>query len=285
MDESPGSTPDFKRGRWVGLIVFVVAMVVGLATVAALSGVFEPKRGRRIVQPEERGDNKEGGCPCNCDRSEEMAKELRSEASGDALAAIDRSLRTIAEREAAGYVTEAMVTHRIRLLDLEGELDPSDTLPLAARSRILPAVGAPLDARHAAAENASLRTRMELVVFGQATEWINDRRKLQKACFALSMDVENLKTDERVVRKPMIEASVAFPISRWYVRGTPGAPWDGKLRAREKKFVYAIGYVGSAVTPETRLDADIHFEAMTLHTSTRALRRWDEPHESITAGL
>src|SRR5262245_7787279 len=120
MDQPPGSTPDFKRGRYVGLIVFVVALVAGVATVLALSGVFESKKPRR---PAADYDNKEGGCPCQCDRSEDMAAELRARPGSEALAAIDKSLRTIAEREAAGYVTEAMIEHRLRLLDVDRELE------------------------------------------------------------------------------------------------------------------------------------------------------------------
>ena len=277
MAGAPDSTPNFQRGRWRGLIIFVVVMVVGVAIVFALSGVFKEKR--RKSNAEENADNQEaGGCPCQCDRSEDMANELRSRNGEEAHAAIDESLRTIAEREALGYVTEAMIQHRLRLLDLERELEPS-----TAGARLVPHAGLPIDQR--AVEDASLRARMELVVHGQINEWVNDRQKLQSACFVLSMEIENLKGDERLVRKPTIEASVSFPISRWYVRGSMGEPWDGKLEPREKKSVYAIGYLGSAVSPKTKVDADIHFESLSVRTSTRALGRWNQPHESVTAAL
>src|SRR5262249_29680367 len=63
-----------------------------------------------------------GGCPCGCDRSVSMVAELRDEGGPEAIRSIDDSLRTIAEREDAGYITERMVQHRLRLLGLAKDL-------------------------------------------------------------------------------------------------------------------------------------------------------------------
>src|SRR5262245_4411294 len=98
--------PDFKRGRYVSLIVFLVVAVLGIVGVIVLSGVMERKRARDDA-------NKEG-CPCNCDRSVAMAAEVRAQGGEPGLRAIDESLATISERERGGYITEAMIEHRLR---------------------------------------------------------------------------------------------------------------------------------------------------------------------------
>lgn len=61
-------------------------------------------------------------CPCGCDRSDEMLAEVGSLKPGEALTVIAKALASIAERERLGYVTEHMLSHRIRLLDLADEI-------------------------------------------------------------------------------------------------------------------------------------------------------------------
>jgi hypothetical protein len=271
------STPDFKRGRYLGLIVFLVAVVLGVGAVLALSGVFENKR-RSTVEADE-PDNKEGGCPCSCDRSKAMAAELRGLGGDTARRAIDKSLATIAEREEAGYVTEAMIAHRLRLLDLEREMRRAGTIPAALRPRLLPFGNTEppgLREELRVVGDGRLRVGMQLIVHGQTTEWVVDRQKLLRACFLLSMQVQNTTDDDRVVKKPVILASAPFPISRWYVSGESGEPWDGALNARERKTIHVIGYVGEALSPNTTLEATIHFESSTFRATTRARSRWNQ---------
>src|SRR5258706_9534560 len=252
----PESMPNFKRGQRRIWIVAAVVVVLGVSAVFALwSGVFEHHKERN-------SENREG-CPCGCDHSEAMAAELRKRPSQTALREIDKSLATIAEREAAGYITERMILHRLRLRDLERELVPAETLPagLATRpfARELPAV-----------EDAALRARMELVVHGETTEIVADRPKLLRACFLLRMEIENLAGEERTVKKPEIVAGVPFPISRWYLNGEDGAPWDGVVKAGERKSVHVIGYLGNPLKPGAAIDATIAFESLRLHATTRA---------------
>lgn len=52
----PDSNPDFQRGRYLGLIVAGVVVVLGIAAVLALSGVFGKRRAA-----ESNPDNKEVG--------------------------------------------------------------------------------------------------------------------------------------------------------------------------------------------------------------------------------
>ncbi len=267
MQSPPDSTPDFKRGRWLGLIAFAVVVVLGIAGVLALSGVFGSKNYK--ANP----DNKEG-CPCNCDRSTAMVAEVRALGGDEALAAIDKSLTTIAEREAGGYITEAMVSHRLRLLDLEREMRQAGKIS-APRTRTFPPGDPRLRERLEDVANGGLRVGVNLAVHAQMLEWVHDRQKLQRACFLLSLELENLTDRERVVKMPSIDASAPFPISRWYVSGESGAPWDGRLGAHEKKSVRVIGYVGEALPPKAKIEATIHFESSTFRATTRARSRWN----------
>lgn len=61
-------------------------------------------------------------CPCGCDRSEAMVQDLKKQPSATAIETIRQALKNIEERENLGYVTETMISHRLRLLNLEAEL-------------------------------------------------------------------------------------------------------------------------------------------------------------------
>ncbi len=66
------------------------------------------------------------GCPCGCDRSAKMAADLRKAHEDVAPKAIEKSRMTIGERENVGYITERIVQHRLRLLELVEELQGGD---------------------------------------------------------------------------------------------------------------------------------------------------------------
>ncbi len=61
-------------------------------------------------------------CPCGCDRSEQKVAELRDQEKDVALDGIAKALESIAERELLGYVTELLIVHRLRLLQLAEEI-------------------------------------------------------------------------------------------------------------------------------------------------------------------
>jgi hypothetical protein len=63
-------------------------------------------------------------CPCGCDRSGPMIAELRTQDRARARETIQMALSVIARREKRGYVTEQMISHRLRLLALERDLSP-----------------------------------------------------------------------------------------------------------------------------------------------------------------
>jgi hypothetical protein len=270
-DNDPSeSTVSFQRGRYVGLIVAAVVVVLGVAAVLALSGVFERKK---KIDPAEY-DNVEG-CPCSCDRSEAMTAELRAVGGDTALDALEASLATIAEREAAGYVTEAMIAHRLRLLALERELPQTRPAFVAAFTARVPARHHPLRS----IDGDTLRARMELHVHGATTEWIRGHEKPLRTSFLLAIELENPTDAGRVVRPPTIASSAPYPISRWYVRtdgGSSGHPWDGKLAPRQRMLVHAIGYVGADLPRKAAIDAAVRFESSTFHLATRARARWNE---------
>jgi hypothetical protein len=212
-------------------------------------------------------DDRTEGCPCGCDHSEAMAAELRARGGDHAGGAIDEALATIAARERAGYVTEAMVLHRLRLLDLARDLGhtpalaPSST-PLAAAPSV---------------EDATLRVRAQLIVHGEHTEVVDGREKLLRAAFVLRMEIENKTDADLTLAQPAIAAAVPFPVSRWYLAGGDGRPWNGALAAREARAVNVIGYLDGGVTPDTTVAAVIELESLSLAATTRARRRWDEP--------
>ena len=272
--EAPDSTPNFQGGRYRGLIVAAVVVVVAVVAVLALSGMFTPKKSREYVLPEENVDNKEGGCPCSCDRSEAMAAELRTLGGDAARIGIADSLATIAEREAAGYITEAMVAHRLRLLGVDRELSGASTF--AAPQAV--ELSQPLRR----IDGGRLLARMELWVHGATTEWVRGREKPLRASFVLAIELENRTDARRSVKPPVIEASAPYPISRWYVRGESGQPWDGELAARERKVVFAIGYVGEELRPKTRIQATVRFESAAFQLATRARARWNDLEPTLS---
>jgi hypothetical protein len=271
MPDSIDPVPEFKRGRYLGLIVAAVVVVLGVGVVLALSGVFEKKKTRQ--QMEQEGYNKEGGCPCQCDRSQAMARELRDLKGAGALDAIQRSLDTIAEREAAGYVTDAMISHRLRLLGVRAELGGDgafhgDGFHHRAGRQLHPIA------------DGNLRVGMELIVHGQTTEWVNGREKPLRPCFLLVLELENAAAAPRMVKAPEVVTHVPLPVSRWYVKGEAGTPWSGRLAAKERKTVHVIGYVGGDLAPAAKVEATVRFESSTFHATTRARSRWNSVEPS-----
>lgn len=269
---------DFKRGRFgrtaVVITVVVGLVVVALAALAVTSGPYT-KPSQQILRekepiPVEPTDQKEGGCPCGCDRSVAMVSALALEPEDVSRETVQASLDTIFEREAAGYVTEAMVEHRLRLLGLtSGALRGVHDTPRALELRAA-------RSRSRAVEDDTLRVRTDLVVHGEHTETVGERQKLLRACFVLWMELENLTGEELALTPPAIQARVPFPVSRWYLEGGDGAPWDGKLGAGAKRSLHVIGYLGDVVEPGAVVDATVRFGSLAIPASARARRRWDQ---------
>lgn len=211
--------------------------------------------------------NSSGGCPCGCDHSEGMAAELRSEPRDVALASIDDSLRTIGDREDAGYITERMIEHRLRLLDLGRELRRTS----GVRFTKVPTIRAPI-----AGKANDVNVLADLLVHGDTVEIIHGREKPLRASFVLRLDVANASAHDVTLHAPTLEGSVALPVSRWYVVGGDGTAWDGVMKAGEKKLVHVIGYVGAPLRPGTHVDATFRFESLTVAANVRARARWDE---------
>ena len=61
-------------------------------------------------------------CTCGCTRSQEMVMELQQLGEQEALAAIERSLTEIRDRELQGGASEPMRAHRTRLLRVANEI-------------------------------------------------------------------------------------------------------------------------------------------------------------------
>jgi uncharacterized protein DUF4412 len=226
-----------------------------------------------------KGQGKGQGCPCGCDRSEAMVADLSQEAPTSALDTIDETLAIIAEREDAGYITEAMIQHRLRLLALRasvgqtgatGRQAPSGgrgvPLPKNGRGRRLSPV----------VDNAELRVQGEMTAHGEATEVVRGREKLLRPSFRIGLEIENVSGAAVTLETPVVEGGVGFPVSRWYVLGGDGRPWDGTLAAGQQRSVNVIGYLGEPVKPGTELDATVHLGSLALRTTARARRRWNQ---------
>jgi hypothetical protein len=208
-----------------------------------------------------------GGCPCGCDHSQGMVAELRGLPREEALRAIDDSLHTIGEREDAGYITDRMVRHRLRLLGLGKDLGRVGP----ARFTIIPGVRADF-----AGSTSSTNVRAQFVFHGQTTELVNGKEKLLLAAFVLRLDLENGGGADVTLHAPTFESKTALPVSRWYVAGGEGQPWDGVLRAGTKKIVHVIGYAGDPIEPGAEVSAAIHFESLQWNVKTRARKHWNQ---------
>lgn len=219
----------------------------------------------------ERRAKEEEGCPCGCDASEAMVTALREEGATGA-ATIQASLDTIAEREGVGYVTEAMVVHRLRLLALADELGEAVRLRKepSARARAARAARTAKPPRVA----GSLAVHSELVTHGETTALIDGRDKTLRACFHLWLQIEN-RGEATVLARPTLRGTVPFDVTRWYVEDGDGTPWDGALAAHETRAVRVIGYLGEPVVPGTAVDAIVELGALVLPAATYARGRWD----------
>lgn len=233
--------------------------------------------GTRCISYDPKGENKEGGCPCGCDHSEELVSELRGQDRGEALVTARSSLATIGEREQLGYVTEAMVAHRLRLRSLEAELlapgEAPFTMPLDPRALELRAEREGQAARF----QGDLAVRTELLVFGATTELVRGRRKDLRACFRLWLGLTNLGSTGLTLALPRLEgeAGATFDVRRWYEEDGDGSPWDGSLDPGEERSILVVGYLNERVQPGTSVRARYAVGDVALDETRRALERWD----------
>ncbi len=219
------------------------------------------------------------GCPCGCDRSEKMSAELRAQGGAEALETLGWSLQTIAEREQAGYITEAMVQHRLRLLGLQSELGPTQAASTFGLTPELSPIAERLRSSRGelpATDDGTLRVRSRLLVHGEAIEMVRGRKKKLLPSFRLWLGLENLTRGPLTVRRPTVEATPTLPVSRWYVEDTAGEPWNGQMQPDETESVLVVGYLGAPVKPGTRIDAVVHVGEMRIETTAVAGKRWNE---------
>jgi hypothetical protein len=223
-------------------------------------------------------DNKEG-CPCGCDRSEQMNDELRRRSDADALAELDESLDTISEREGVGYITEAMVQHRLRLLSLREELAPSLGVREAPARWPLSKLATRLRSSRATLsryQEGGLRIRALLLIHGETTERVRGRNKRLRASFRLWLGIENLDGEPRTLRPPTLVATPSLPVTRWYLEDGDGTPWGGVLEPHGSESVLVIGYVAAPLKPGAQVDALAHVGPLRVPVSAVAGARWDE---------
>jgi hypothetical protein len=248
---------------------------------AALAGVIQwlnaPRRIEVVEPPPSTGTRAKGeeGCPCGCDHSEAMAAELRDAGAETAFDTIEKTLGIIAAREDAGYITEAMVEHRLRLLALRGDLGGARVCGATDRGIPTPKDDPRLSPLTTVVEDDRLRARAELTAHGEATEIVRGKEKQLRSSFRLGIEIQNVSRVTLTLPEPSLEGPVPLPVSRWYVVGSDGRPWDGVIEAGERILVNVIGYLGEPVQPGTTIDATIRLDSLVLHASTRARRHWN----------
>ncbi len=228
----------------------------------------------KIPVPDDGHDNKEGGCPCGCDHSEAMITELGGAPTEEALKAARASIVVIGEREHAGYITEAMVEHRLRLRELERARSPESdrlTVPISPRVETLRAARSRLPAM----QFEGLSLREQLVVYGATVETVRGRPKQLLPCFRLWLSLENTSAERKVVSRPELKGEAGFDVRRWYVEGTDGEPWNGSLEPGERKSVLVIGYIQQAIQPGHRVEATLVLGGNSVMEQTSALGRWN----------
>lgn len=200
-----------------------------------------------------------------------MLDDLRRQGGDVARHAVEFSLETIATRERGGYITERMVQHRLRLLALDADLGGPGLSPVRSSSAHPPMPGdAPTSS------DGATSVRLDLIVHAEGTEIVGGAEKRLEAAFVLHMDVAN-QTDEPVtLARPTIATSAPFEVSRWYVAGTDGTPWDGALDGHEEASIVVVGYAGAPLDATDEIFADVHFGDMVIHTNARPRRHWNE---------
>jgi Zn-finger nucleic acid-binding protein len=241
LEELDEQGVDFRRRspieqrRFLASVALVVLAVGGIGWIA-----WDSTRPPPRPAPSSQDDEvKEGGCPCGCDHSTAMAAELRKKEDGLALASIEETLGTIAHREDLGYVTERMVQHRLRLLDVAGEIFDRSAAQPAGFPEIArvsePAAGLLPTSRCRASrqDGGPLRVCPELAVHGERIERVKGEEKLIGSSFRLWLEIENRSDDPRTLVPPaIVSKAAALPIARWYREGTAGRPWDGRVAPR-----------------------------------------------------
>jgi hypothetical protein len=254
------------------LLVCAIALVV-LAAVLAFLVTKHHGHDFGTYDASEEGE----GCPCGCDHSEAMVAVLRDEEETPALGTIEETLTIIAKREDAGYITEAMVQHRLRMLALKASLAPASRRETPAEDDRGVPLPAPGRARRMspAVEDDGLFARCEMTAHGEATEVVRGREKRLRPSFRVGLELENTRGAAITLDAPVVEGREGFPVSRWYLLGGDGRPWDGVIAAGQKKSVNVIGYLGERVQPGAKLDATVHLGSLVLHAATRARKRWD----------
>ena len=111
---------------------------------------------------------------------------------------------------------------------------------------------------------------------GESSEIVRGKEKPLRTSFVVRIDVTNTGAADLAFARPTLESSIALPVSRWYVPGTDGQPWDGVLRAHETKRVHVIGYAAEPLQPGARLSATLRFGALSVPLSAVAKKRWDQ---------
>ena len=214
------------------------------------------------------------GCPCGCDHSEQMLAELEAKPAPASLKAARKSLGVIADREDAGYITDAMVAHRLRLRAFE-RAKATDASTRAPRSEEATWARGLKRGGFVRQLLGDLAVRSEFLVFGRTLEIVNGKDKELAPCFRIWLELWNGTDRTLSIELPHLEGNATYDVRRWYLEDTDGEPWDGVLGPSELRSVLLIGYVTSPLEPGEVVSTKLMLNGHTLQETTRALGSWD----------
>ena len=246
------SWSESKGSGVAGVIVFLLLCLVLFVAVTKLFG--------RTVSSK--------FCPCGCDHSVEMVASIDMLDNDPALLEIERILAIQAEREhLVGYITEAMVTHRLRLMDLATQkLGQAPPLPKPS-SRALVLRQSRMNLPPVADDRIQVRT--EMIAYGDYREEIRGKEKHYPASFRLWVEATNLTSDALTLAPPTLASQVPLPVSRWFVEDTVGQPFDGRLKAGETKSLLVIGDMGEPIKAGAEFDVNVRFDELDIPIRVR----------------
>jgi hypothetical protein len=199
-----------------------------------------------------------------------MAADIDKLDKEPALIEIERILKIQAKREhLIGYITEAMITHRLRLLDLATQ-KMGQAPPLPKPSARALALRQSRNKRPAVTNNR-LQVRTEMIAYGDYREKIQGKDKHYPAAVRLWMEVTNLTGEPLTLAAPTLASSVPLPVSRWFLEDTTGTPFDGRFKRGETKSILVIGDMGEPIKAGVEFDVNVRFDTLEIpiHVYTR----------------
>ncbi|MBL8739865.1 MAG: hypothetical protein JNK04_02190 [Myxococcales bacterium] len=123
-------------------------------------------------------------------------------------------------------------------------------------------------------EGDGLVVRAELMVHGETTEQVRGADKRILASFRLGLEITNASPHARTLSRPEVTGDAGFPVSSWYVLGSDGHPWDGRLEPNQTRMINAVGYLARPLAPGTLAEAEVRLAGLRFPMKDVARPSW-----------